>query len=163
MACELENQLNGNTLKGEHIIDGEKVMVTNSSNIKLIKEPGTYCGITMINNAFHLGAEGGNIVYSLTLTFSHPVTNVGISFGGADAGEAFTFTTNNNQTIQLTISGRCRVLIKITGNKIDIPDNTNVGGYITVGGKWFTQLNIRHNGKKAGIAFSFCLDNSSAL
>ncbi|MCV9932910.1 hypothetical protein OIU80_11500 [Flavobacterium sp. LS1R47] len=162
-ACELENQLNVYTLKGEHIIDGEKVMVTNSSNIKLIKEPGTYCGITMINNAFHLGAEGGNIVYSLTLTFSRPVTNIGISFGGSDAGEAFTFTTNNNQPVQLTTSGRCESLIKITGNKIDILNNTNVGGYITVGGKWFTQLTIRHNGKKAGTAFGFCLNSSSAL
>lgn len=96
---------------------------------------------------------------TFSIVFSRAVTNVGIVFKGADDGEEFTFTINDMQPIQLKSNSSCQENISITDNKVSF-NGTRLGGNITVGGVWFTELTFQHNGEGADSLINFCLDNS---
>jgi hypothetical protein len=159
--CGLKDQLSYTNLKGKHIINGKEVAVDYSgSNINYYPK-STSCNVVVIENNFYLGKGNGSS--TLKITFSRPVTNVGIAFTGADSGEVFTFIINNNQPIELKGNSSCQENIKIIDNKSNINTVETTGGNITVGGKWFTELTIKHNGEGGGALFGFCLNNSNVL
>ncbi|AYN03804.1 hypothetical protein [Flavobacterium sp. 140616W15] len=162
LTCGLNEQLNITTLKGEHIINGKEVTVTyDGSNIKSIYESDYNCSAAVVANGFWLGYGGPS---TLVIRFSRPVTNVGIAFKGTQTEEEFTFTINNNHSIQLKTNSSCQEKINITDNRISFIGGIGaIGGNITVGGKWFTELTIKHNGQINGSVFGFCLNNSDAL
>ncbi len=161
LTCDSNNQLNYTTLKGKHIINGKEVTVDyDGSNIRTYTA-WTSCGVLLPNNNIYLGgANAGESTF--TITFSHPVTNVGIAFAAADVGEIFTFTVNNKQPIQLNNTSSCQGNINIIDNKVNIITAVS-GGNITAGGKWFTELTINHNGSGGGAFFGICLNNTDAL
>ncbi|MCD0476335.1 hypothetical protein LPB87_18240 [Flavobacterium sp. EDS] len=164
LACELNDQLGYNTLNGKHLINGKEVTVGFSgTNVRTTATlSASYCDVRAMYYPLWLGGTG---VSTLTITFSHPVTNIGIAFAVANSGEEFTFSTNSNQPIQLNRTSSCQEKINITDNRLSIIGTTGIGigGNITVGGKWFTELTIKHNGQGDGSLFGFCLNNSDAL
>lgn len=161
LSCDQDIQLGYTTLNGKHIINGKEVTVNYiGSNINPLGR-STYCNATTISDGIHLAINDS--FATLIITFSHPVTNVGMAFTGADDGEEFTFLTNNSQPIQLNSNSSCPENISITGNKMIVNGWGAVGGNITLGGVWFTELTIQHNGRGGGSGVGFCLNGSDAL
>ncbi len=66
---------------------------------------------------------------------------------------------NAKQPIQLKSNSYCQENINITDKKVSF-NGTRLGGNITVGGGWFTELTFQHNGEGAGSLINFCLDNA---
>lgn len=159
LTCDVENQLN-HTLNGKHIINGKEVAVT-YTNIPIISQSFNFCNASTSANSFWVGSGINSSI--LTIVFSRPVTNVGIVFTATDAGEEFSFTTNAKKPIQLKVNSTCQQNIKITDNKMNFSGKVAIGGNITVGGEWFTELTFKHNGALGGSVIDFCLNNSNAL
>jgi len=158
------NQLGYKSLKGKHIINGKEVTVAfKGSNIS-IGESYVSCNTFTITNSIAISRN--NNPGTLIITFSRPVTNVGIAFTAAQRDEVVTFTTNGKQGVQLQSTSSCRNQIFIGNDTIVFTSNDNstvIGGSLTVGGGWFTELKIEHNGQSSGLASSFCLNGSNAL
>ncbi len=159
LICEQNNQLNGTTLRGKHMINGEEVTVAYISSSSATYTAFSSCNVTTLNNSVWLS----DVSSVITITFSRPVTNVGIAFAAGDSGEVFTLTTNGKQPIQLKSSSSCENQISITDNKVNLTGSANIGGNLTVGGVWFTELKLEHNGQGGGSLFGFCLNNSDTL
>ncbi|MCD0476334.1 hypothetical protein LPB87_18235 [Flavobacterium sp. EDS] len=161
LSCDQKDQLSNTGLIGKHIINGQEVTVNYTfSNAYTYTTSLSHCDVTTIANSIWLG--GRNSIGTILITFSRPVTNVGIAFTGADPGEVVAFTTNRKQAVELKKSGSCANYFSITDNKIKYTGN-NVGGNLTVGGVWFTELKLEHNGAGDGAVFSFCLNSSDGL
>lgn len=160
LICDQKNQLGYTTLKGKQIVNGKEVTVNyRGSGIYNSPYSDTYCNGTTINNSIHIGPnEPGTLI----ITFSRPVTNVAMAFTGINDHEEFTFSTNRNEPIQLQLNSSCPADIKITGNKMSVPRTKQIalGGTLTIGGVWFTELTIRHNGATSGSSIGFCLNSA---
>lgn len=161
LICDQKNQLGYTTLKSKQIINGKEVTVDfRGSEIFNSATPVSSCNGTTTSNAIRISTGKPA---TLIITFSRPVTNIGIAFATADHGEELTFSTNNNQPIQLKSTSSCQGNINITGNKVSMAPTHSIGGNITVGGAWFTELTIQHNGQTSGLTAGFCLSGSNSL
>jgi len=164
LICDEVNQLGYKSLKGKHIINGKEVTVGfKGSNISTGERSGS-CNTSTISNSIAIASNYNP--GALIITFSRPVTNVGIAFTAAQRDEVVTFTTNGKQGVQLKSTSSCRDQIYIGNDTMVFTSNNNnvvIGGSLTVGGGWFTELKIEHNGQSSGLLSSFCLNGSNAL
>lgn len=149
-------------------INGLNVNATFSEfkNVKKMAANATYYDVpTYAANGFTLG--DGNISSSMKIKFNHKVNNIKVYQTAIQSGETMTYTLKNNGFIVspvLTLSPTVGYSsgFTITGNQIKQHASTNGTGVIyNVGGDWFDEIVIQHNGTGNGSYFNFCIGNAS--
>lgn len=156
--------LGSSNFPGDYTIGTNLVHVTSSrpTTTNIINNK-TFCGQTIPCPTSNVLGQTG--LMSVTFHFDRPVTNVGLLLTAFETGEVITVTATNGATAVTPVFTRtCNTTSTFTSNQIVAgPNNSGDNNFgFNIGGVYFTDITLTHNGQNSGTASRLTFCNSAS-
>lgn len=147
-------------------LNGKQVIATFSNYIDVngYSFSSTFCGVTVNTTSNMWWLSSTATPSSMTIKFNRAVSNLKVFQNYVDLNEVVSYVLKLNGAIvggnimlSTAYSQNCNANFTVSGTQIAKSGNSQDGVLYNVGGVWFDEISISHNGRGNGSVFNFYL------